>query len=181
MKIQKNKHQAIRTLRKWEDPLFWHYHDPLYCAQSSGSRIKLSKKEWRNLQRLQECDPQPTRDARIFKKQSALFHFMRAYSLETLESTERLLHRWLRENHKLKDLYVLYEIIDRNTDVFPALKDLKFSYGIRLPFKRKELLKWLPKDLGKCEADGTQRVFFYISDMAKRRREEERKRLEFNP
>lgn len=106
------------------------------------------------MQRLLECDPQPTRDARIFKKQSALFHFMRAYSLETLESTERLHHRWLRENHKLKDLYVLYEIIDRNTDVFPALEDLKFSYGIRLPFKRKDLLKWLPKDLGKCEADG---------------------------
>ena len=180
MKIRKNRHQALRTLRKWEDSLFWHYHDPLYCAQSSGSRIKLSKKEWRNLQRLRECDPQPTRDARIFKKQSALFHFMRAYSLETLESTERLLHRWLRENHKLKDLYVLYEIIDRNTDVFPALEDLKFSYGIRLPFKRKDLLKWLPKDLGKCEANGAQRVFFYISDMAKRRREEERKRLESN-
>lgn len=87
---------------------------------------------------------------------------------------------WLRENHKLKDLYVLYEIIDRNTDVFPALEDLKFSYGIRLPFKRKDLLKWLPKDLGKCEADGSQRVFFYISDMAKRRREEERKRLKSN-
>lgn len=80
----------------------------------------------------------------------------------------------------MKDLYVLYEIIDRNTDVFPALEDLKFSYGIRLPFKRKDLLKWLPKDLGKCEADGSQRVFFYISDMAKRRREEERKRLKSN-
>lgn len=81
----------------------------------------------------------------------------------------------------MKDLYVLYEIIDRNTDAFPALEDLKFSYGIRLPFKCKDLLKWLPKDLSKCEADGTQRVFFYISDMAKRRREEERKRLESNP
>ena len=178
MKIRKNRHLALRILRKWKDSLFWHYHDPLYCAQSSVYKIKLSKKEWRNLQRLMEYDPQPTRDARIFKKQSALFHFMRAYSLETLESTERLLHRWLRENHKLKDLYVLYEIIDRNTDVFPALEDLKFSYGIRLPFKRKDLL---PKDLGKCEADGNQRVFFYISDMAKRRREVERKRLESNP
>ena len=101
--------------------------------------------------------------------------------METLESTEQLQHHWLHENHKLKDLYVLYEIIDRNTDVFLALEDLKFSYGIRLPFKRKDLLKWLPKDLGKCEADGTQRVFFYISDMAKRRREEERKRLKSNP
>lgn len=100
IKICQNVGSALRILRKWKDSLFWHYHDPLYCAQSSGSRIKLSKKEWRKLQRLLEYDPQPTRDARIFKKQSALFHFMRAYSLETLESTERLHHRWLRENHK---------------------------------------------------------------------------------
>lgn len=160
--------------------MYWHYHEPILNSQSSGSELNLSKKGWENLARLLKYGPQPTRAARIFHKQTALFHFMGAYTLEELELTERLHHRWLRENHKLKDLFVLYYIIDLNTEVFQALEDLKFHYGIRLPFKRKDLLKWLPKDLGKYEADGSQRVFFYISDMAKRRREEERKRLKSN-
>lgn len=181
MKIRKNRYLALRVLRKWEYPLYWHYHEPILNSQSSGSELKLSKKSLRNLAKLLKYRHQPTRAARIFQKQTALFHFMGAYSLEELELTERQHHRWLRENHKLKDLFVLYYIIDLNTEVFSALKDLKFHYGIRLPFKRKDLLKWLPKDLGKCEADGSQRVFFYISDMAKRRREEERKRPKSNP
>lgn len=73
MKIRENRHLALRLLRKWEDPLYWHYHEPILNSQSSGSELKLSKKSLRNLAKLLKYRPQPTRAARIFKNRQRCF------------------------------------------------------------------------------------------------------------